>query len=139
RRNQANRGMSNGSSPATYLSTQRELIGQASGQFRTVSFRFPPERSDPALTPENSGAAIAAPVLHISLSDPNGTYRANGKDAAVISVVFESPDLSPAPADIHIWLRVTNGVLDPPQPLQIKKGTFLASTQLTSMWPAEAH
>jgi hypothetical protein len=75
--------------------------------------------------------------LHISLSDPGGTYHANGTDAAVITVVFESPDSSPAPVDIHIWFKWTNGSLNPPQPLQIKKGTFSATTQLNSSSPAE--
>lgn len=86
----------------------------------------PQPRTDPA-------------VLHISLNDPSGSYRANGKDAAVISAVFESPDLSPAPTDIHIWFHWTNGSLSPRQPLVIRKSSFSAEAQLTSLWPGDVH
>lgn len=113
-------------------------FGEARWQFRTASFEFTPERPDPDQAPDGGTPSPAAqPVLHISLNDPNGYFRANGKDAAVISASFESPDLSPAPADIHVWFHWTNGLLDPPQPLVLKKGTFSATAQLTSLWPGE--
>lgn len=92
------------------------------------------------LTPELSQpqpGTSASTVLHILLNDPSGSYRANGKDAAVISAVFESPDLSPAPTDIHIWFHWTNGSLSPRQPLVIRKGSYSAETQLTSLWPGD--
>ena len=115
-------------------------VDQVRAQFRMASFVSFPGHPSPASRPKPPLlSSDGAPVLHISVGDPSGIYSANGKDAAAISVVFESPDLSPAPVDIHIWLKLTNGVLDPPQPLLIKKGTFKATTQLTSMWPAEDH
>ena len=81
--------------------------------------------------------STSASVLHISVSDVGGNFVANGKDAAIISAVFESPDLSPAPADIHIWFSWTNGLLDPPQPIKIKKGSFSVKTRLTSTSPSD--
>jgi hypothetical protein len=102
-------------------------------RLRMASFAVPAQGPNP--TP---GPSQAAPVLHISLNDPNGNYRANGRDAAVISVVYESPDLSPAPAEIHVWFHWTNGVLDP-QPIRISKGSFSATAQLTSKWPGDVH
>jgi hypothetical protein len=102
--------------------------------------RSPSGPTDSVVEPVATSAVPATtPTLHISLSDPNGKYKANGKDAAVITVLYESPDLSSAPQDIHIWLKLSNGVLDPPQPLELKKGTLRAETQITSLWPAEAH
>ena len=109
-------------------------------RLRPVGFGLGREPLNLVPTAMNGGPGTStSPTLHISLSDPNGIYHANGIDAAVISAVFESPDLSPAPADIHIWFKWTNGLLSPPQPLQIKKGTFSATTQLTCPSPAEVH
>ncbi len=76
------------------------------------------------------------PVLHISAGDVGGTYFATGKDAATISAIFESPDLSPAPGDIHVWFHWDNGGLDT-QPLLIKKGTFSGVTHLTCLRPGD--
>jgi hypothetical protein len=108
-------------------------------RYELASFRSFPGSSPAEPAASSFPPPTDAPVLHISLGDPSGVYRANGKDAARITIVFESTDLSPAPVDIHIWLKLTNGVLDPPQPLQIKKGSFQTTTQLTSLWPAEDH
>jgi hypothetical protein len=109
---------------------------RSSSLFKPASFVSPLEGLNPAL-PQPQAAASSVSILHISLSDPNGNYRANGKDAAVISVVFESPDLSPARGDIHVWFHWTNGSLSPPQPLVIKKGAFSSDAQLTSVWPGD--
>ena len=97
-----------------------------------------PTEESPALPPSQEGGT-GAPVLHLSWNDPNGNYRANGKDAAIITVTFESRDLSPAPTDIHVWFHWTTGSLDPPQPLEIKKGTFAATAQVTSVSPGDVH
>jgi hypothetical protein len=92
-----------------------------------------------ARTPPSQTGGQSAAVLHLSWSDPSGNYRANGKDAAEMTVTFESPDLSPAPSDIHVWFRCTSGSLSPPQPLVIKRETFQAQAQLTSLSPADVH
>lgn len=97
-----------------------------------------PTEESPALPPSQDRGE-GAPVLHFSWNDPNGYYRANGRDAAIITVTFESPDLSAAPTDIHVWFHWTGGSLDPPQPLEIKKGAFSATAQLTSVWPGDVH
>ena len=76
------------------------------------------------------------PVLHISAGDVGGTYFANGKDAVTISVIYESPDLMPAPGPIHVWFRWVNGMLDP-QPVVIEKGTFSGVTHLTCLRPGD--
>jgi hypothetical protein len=107
-------------------------------QLRTTRFELPPILSDSAQGPETHAAsANDSPVLHVSVSNVGDNYVADGKDAVVISVFFESPDLSPAPTDIHIWFSWTNGLLDPPQPIEIKKGSFSTKTSLTSTAPAD--
>lgn len=113
-------------------------IAAAHWQLRMASFGFTSKSTDPAPDPDYIAGPSPA-MLHIALNDPNGNYRANGKDAAIISAVFDSPDLSPAPVDIHIWFHWTNGQLDPPPPLELKKGTFSATAQLTSLWPGDVH
>jgi len=95
---------------------------------------------DPGTNPQNDPqAALNTSVLHISVSDLGGIYFANGKDAAVISATYESPDLSPAPTDIHIWFRWANGGSLDAQPLLIPKGKISAKAALTSLSPADVH
>jgi hypothetical protein len=107
-------------------------------QLLTARFELSPVPSDLSQDPEAHSASPGdPPVLHISVSNAGGNYVADGKDAVVISVFFESPDLSPAPTDIHIWFSWTNGLLDPPQPIEIKKGTFSTKTKLTSTAPSD--
>jgi len=109
-------------------------------RLQTVSVSSAENPYSPDQGPENRAPArSSSPILHILVNDIGGNYFANGTDAAVISAVLESPDFSAAPTDIHIWLSLTNGSLDPPQPLQITKGSFSAQTRLTSTWPADIH
>jgi uncharacterized membrane protein YeaQ/YmgE (transglycosylase-associated protein family) len=137
--------------PAKRKVTQRMLRGQplpgyalpslkradsASAQLRTVSLKSSANAPDPG--PDNQTPAPGnSPVLHIFVNDVGGTFIANGTDAAVISAVFDSPDFSPAPTDINLWFSLSNGSLDPPQPLKIVKGSFSGQTHLTSPWPAD--
>jgi hypothetical protein len=135
-------GVANSAAPRNLNQDSETRSGSSNSLLKTVSFRsFPdPLPLVPTPTPgKPSPLSSATPVLHLSIGDPNGVYRANGKDAAVISALFESPDYSPAPVDIHIWLKLSNGVLSPQQPLRIKRGEFQGTAQLTSLWPAEAH
>jgi hypothetical protein len=87
----------------------------------------------------NADGTPDAPVLHISISDLGGSYRANGKDAAVISASYESSDFSPAPTDIHLWFHWANGGSLNPQPLLIAKGKTSGTTELTSLSPTDVH
>lgn len=105
-------------------------------QFQEARFVRGPAPSGAEQGPANPGTPTSS-VLHISVNNVGSNYFANGKDAAVISAIFESPDLSPAPANIHIWLQWTNGSLDPPPPLLIAKGAFEGTTNLTSQSPAD--
>jgi hypothetical protein len=135
---QTPRGASNESAPGFYAMAPKRRVDRISTRLRMVNFGVP-QKVVHATSHSATKGNEASPTLHISLSDPNGIYHANGIDAAVISAVFESPDLSPTPVDIHVWFKWTNGSLSPPQPLQIKKGTFSATMQLTSPSPAEVH
>lgn len=114
--------------------------GGVHAQFQLASFHWNEEAADPDQGGDNPvSPPSAAPVLHISANNLEGNFIANGKDGAVISVFFESLDLSPAPADIHLWFHWTGGALNPGQPITINKGAFSAETHLTSEWPADVH
>jgi hypothetical protein len=128
-------------SPTTQRFGASGEVGTPAGvQFREARFALSPKPFDSGQGPENDGqGAHGSPILHISVNDVGNNYFANGKDAAEISAVFESANLSPAPADIHIWLHWTNGSLDPPPPLLIAKGTFGGKAHLTSASPADVH
>jgi hypothetical protein len=100
-----------------------------------ASFPVPQE---PIPTARNSRVR-RSPVVHITVGDAAGYYIANGKDSAQITATYESPDLQPAPANIHLWFKWTNsGTLDH-QPLQINKGEFSATAHFTCVWPADIH
>jgi len=101
-----------------------------SAGFKLARFESP-QNSEP-----HSAGGKRKPVLHISAGDVGGTYFANGQDAATISAIYESPDLSPAPGDIHVWFHWVNGTLDA-QPLLIKKDAFSGVTHLTSVRPGD--
>lgn len=116
-----------------------EPAGIGVGMVRLQMARFAVPAQGPGPTPTtdtHDASPQTAPVLHISLNDPNGNYRANGIDAAVISVLYESPNQAPAPAEIHVWFHWTAGVLDA-QPVRIAKGSFSVAAQLTSKWPGD--
>jgi len=122
----------------TYTIVALNGDGDLSARLRTVRLELTSEGSSSRQDPESHGQVAAnIPVLHISVNDTGGNYIANGKDAAKISAIFYSPDGSPAPTDIDIWFHRTNGLLNPPQPLHIAKGSFKAEADLTSVWPAE--
>lgn len=128
------------STPSPWASVSRlgisTVVRTPAPRFLEARFVRRPEPSDSDQVPAGSGTPSSS-VLHISVNNVGSNYFANGKDAAVISAIFESPDLSPTPANIHIWLQWTNGSLDPPQPLLIAKGAFEGTTNLTSQSPAD--
>ena len=106
--------------------------------FRTVAVSLDSSASSPG--PKGPGTPQPpSPVLHIFVDNIADPHYATGKDAAVISAIYDSPDLSPAPTDIDIYFQLTTGSLDPPPPLKIPKGSFKATTQLTSTSPADVH
>lgn len=66
-----------------------------------------------------------------------GGVLANGKDPAKVFAHYLSEDGTAAPSDIQVWLRWSNGQLDP-HPLIIKKGGFTAEATWISRWPLDA-
>ena len=57
----------------------------------------------------------------------------DGKDFARIQVYYIDPEGSPASSDIKVWLTWTNGVLDPQEPLVIKKGDVVTEAHWSSL------
>jgi hypothetical protein len=114
--------------------------GNGPARLVLASLTAGPDPSGSGQNPQDHAHATPnAPVLHLAVSDLGGSYRANGKDAALISANYESPDFSPAPTDIHMWFHWANGGSLNPQPLLIAKGTTSGATELTSLSPADVH
>lgn len=110
-----------------------------SARFQLAGFSSPTILRPKALIQQNDSAqSNNSPEIHIQVNDTGSDFFANGKNAAVISAYFESPNGTPAPRDIHIWFTWTNGQLDP-RPLRIAKGEFSGEAHLTSHWPATVH
>jgi hypothetical protein len=107
-------------------------------EFRTVAYSLTPSAPSPG--PDNGGQpAKSSPILHVYVDNIADAHYANGKDSAVISAIYDSPDFSAAPSNIHIFFNLSTGALDPPIPLQIPKGAFKGEADLTSTSPADVH
>jgi hypothetical protein len=78
------------------------------------------------------------PKLYISVDNAASDYIANGSEPVVISAYFVSPNGAPAPKDTKIWFTFSRGSLNPGA-LEIPKGSYSGTTQLTSNWPGDAH
>ncbi len=123
----------NDSKSESYWATE-----QSQPKFQTVALALPAPESE--FQPDGGGQpAQPAPMLHIFVDNIAGAHYATGKDAAVISAIYDSPDYSAAPTDIRIFFNMTTGALDPGLPLVILKGTFKGSAHLTSTSPADVH
>jgi hypothetical protein len=121
----------------TYPTALSIRTGGQSAGLKLASLALAAAPNGSSQNPQIQGATTKkAAVLHLSVSDVGGNYFANGRDAAVITAVYEGADLSPAPADIHVWFHWADGYLDP-QPLQILKGAYSGTTKVTSLRPAD--
>jgi len=91
-------------------------------------------------TPQGGGQGQveASPSLMLTNSSGKDEILSDGKDFACIQVYYMDPGGSPASSDIKVWLTWTNGVLDPQQPLIIKKGDVVAETHWSSLSPVDA-
>jgi hypothetical protein len=107
-------------------------------QYRTVAVSLAPPAPGPG--PAKGGQPTKlSPILHVYVDNIADAHYANGKDSAVISAIYDSPDFSAAPSDIHLFFNLSTGALDPPIPLQIPKGAFKGEADLTSTSPADVH
>src|SRR5712692_216556 len=90
-------------------------------RYVTVAATRLPLRADldspQAEQPRSDATPPGSPKLLLSISGGEGAERlADGKDAVRISAFYMGPDSEPAPSTIRVWLSLTNGDLDPPQP-----------------------
>jgi len=84
-------------------------------------------------------AAPASARLLLIRSSGSDEIWADGAAYARIQVYYMDPQREAAPSNIKVWLRWSNGNLDPqPLPLLIKKGESFAETKWTSLSPVTA-
>jgi len=86
----------------------------------------------------SQASAPSSPSLMLTNSSGKDEILSDGKDFARIQVYYIDPEGGAAPSDIKVWLTWTNGVLDPGQPLIIKKGDVAAEAHWNSLSPVDA-
>jgi hypothetical protein len=96
-----------------------------------------------SLGQQNSSPAAPAtfpsdtPRLMLEVGGGKTEFLADGKDAAKITAFFMDPNGAPAPSDILVWMRWSNGEFVQ-NPLKILKNSYSGEAQLTSGSPVQA-